>query len=104
MKIYYVTCPSHEVAANIANQLLVEKLIGCANIIPGMQSMYWWNEKIETSSECILLLKSPQSDDANKKIESRIKELHPYEVPCIMSVKIDSINSEYENWLVQSLK
>lgn len=104
MILYYIPCPNKESAEKIAGTLLSEKLIGCANIIPGMTSMYWWEGKIETSSEYILILKTLQSPDAQKNLEKRVQELHPYSVPCLMALPVASINQEYKNWLEQSLK
>ncbi|QDK46450.1 divalent-cation tolerance protein CutA [Bdellovibrio sp. ZAP7] len=104
MIIYYIPCPEQKSAENIARTLLQEKLIACANIIPGISSMYWWEGKIETSSEYILILKTLESSDANKNLESRVKELHPYEVPCVMALPVASINDSFKNWLEQSLK
>ncbi|MFM6930560.1 MAG: divalent-cation tolerance protein CutA [Bdellovibrio sp.] len=104
MILYYIPCPNKESAEKIASTLLNEKVIGCANIIPGMTSMYWWEGKIETSSEYILILKTLESSDARKNLESRVKELHPYSVPCLMALPVASINPEYKNWLEQSLK
>lgn len=104
MKIYYVPCPDQKCAETIARTLLQEKRIGCANVIPGMTSMYWWEGKIETSSEYILILKTLESSDANKNLESRITELHPYDIPCVMALDVASINDSFKNWLEQSLK
>lgn len=104
MILYYIPCPNKESAEKIAGALLNEKLIGCANIIPGMTSMYWWEGKIETSSEYILILKTLESSDAQKNLENRVRELHPYSIPCLMALPVASINPEYKNWLEQSLK
>ena len=104
MFLVYIPCPSTEVAEKIARTLLQEKLIGCANLIPGMKSLYWWEEKIEASSECILLLKTMESPDAKEKIFKRVTELHPYDVPCIMSFTPDQVNASYLSWLQSCLK
>ncbi|WP_413582332.1 divalent-cation tolerance protein CutA [Bdellovibrio sp. HCB288] len=104
MQICYIPCPNKETAEIIARTLLQEKLIGCANIIPGMSSMYWWEGKIETSNEYILILKTLESRDAGTKLQSRVQELHPYDVPCVMSLNVASINDSFKNWLEQSLK
>jgi periplasmic divalent cation tolerance protein len=104
MILYYIPCPDKECAENISRTLLTEKLIGCANIIPGMTSMYWWEGKIETSSEYILILKTLESSDARKNLEKRVQELHPYEIPCIMALPVAGINDSFKNWLEQNLK
>ncbi|MNT17127.1 Divalent-cation tolerance protein CutA [compost metagenome] len=66
--------------------------------------IYWWQGKIEASSECILLLKTLESSDAEFKIRKRVSELHPYETPCIMSFPNLGINESYRKWLEESLK
>ncbi len=99
MNLFYVPCPDINTAETISAVLLNEKLIGCANIIPGMTSMYWWEGKIEKSSECILILKTTQ--DA-KVLEQRLLELHPYKVPCLLQIPVASINDAYKNWLANS--
>ncbi|WP_413575495.1 divalent-cation tolerance protein CutA [Bdellovibrio sp. HCB290] len=104
MQIYYIPCPDKESAENIARTLLQEKLIGCANIIPGMSSMYWWEGKIESSQEVVLILKTIKGRDAGKNLQSRVQELHPYDVPCVMALNVASINDSFKNWLEQSLK
>ncbi|XGC81635.1 divalent-cation tolerance protein CutA [Bdellovibrio bacteriovorus] len=104
MILFYVPCPDKTVAQNVAKTLLEEKLIGCANIIPGMESMYWWDGKIETSSEYILILKTLATPDAQEVIRKRVQELHPYEVPCVMTLDVLGINESYKRWLESSMK
>ncbi|UOF02849.1 divalent-cation tolerance protein CutA [Bdellovibrio reynosensis] len=104
MVLLYIPCPDKKVAQNIAKTLLEEKLIGCANIIPGMESMYWWDGKIETSSEYILILKTLATPDAQEILRKRVLELHPYEVPCVMTLDVLGINESYKRWLESSMK
>ncbi len=102
LALFYIPCPDQATAEKISRTLLEEKLIGCANIIPGMTSMYWWDEKIETSSEYILILKTSKSSDALNILEKRILELHPYSVPCVMRLPVAAINESYKKWLEES--
>ncbi|HEY1078724.1 MAG TPA: divalent-cation tolerance protein CutA [Bdellovibrio sp.] len=104
MLLFYVPCPDKATAEKIARTLLEEKIVGCANIIPGMESMYWWQGKIEASSEYILLLKTLKTSDAQNRITNRVQELHPYEVPCVMTLPVLGINESFKNWLEESLK
>lgn len=105
MKLFYITCPDSEHAQKIAHQLLSEKLIACANILPQMQSLYWWKEKIEISTEAVLLIKTNFSEHLSREsLFERIKALHPYEVPCIMELKIGDVNEPYLTWIHQSLQ
>lgn len=104
MILFYIPCPDKASAEQIAQTLLNEKLVGCANIIPGMESLYWWQGKIESSSEHILLLKTPKTSDAQSIVTKRVLELHPYEVPCVMTLPNAGINESYKKWLEESLK
>ncbi len=104
MLLFYVPCPDKATAEKIARTLLEEKIVGCANIIPGMESMYRWQGKIEASSEYILLLKTLKTSDAQNRITNRVQELHPYEVPCVMTLPVLGINESFKNWLEESLK
>lgn len=99
MILFYIPCPDKACAEKISRTLLEEELIGCANIIPGMESMYWWEGKLETSSEHILILKVLKTSDAQDLVTKRVKELHPYDIPCIMTLPILGINPEYKKWL-----
>ncbi|MGZ3774735.1 MAG: divalent-cation tolerance protein CutA [Pseudobdellovibrionaceae bacterium] len=104
MLLFYIPCPDKDCAENISRTLLMEKLVACANIIPGMQSIYWWQGNIETSSEHILLLKTLKTPDAQERIAKRVSELHPYDVPCVMTLPVLGINESYKKWLEESLK
>lgn len=104
MILFYIPCPDKNTAQAIGKTLLEEKLVACANIISGMESMYWWEGKIETSSEYILLLKTLKTPDAQKNITKRVQELHPYDVPCVMTLDVLGINESYKKWLEESLK
>lgn len=64
--------------------------------------MYWWEGKIETSSEYILILKTSESSDALNSLEKRILELHPYDIPCVMRLPVAAINDSYKKWLEES--
>lgn len=101
MVLFYVPCPDTQTAETISRTLLEEKLIGCANIIPGVSSLYRWEGKIEISSECILILKVPKLVDTHLNLEARIAELHPYTTPCIMQLPVASINAAYKKWLAE---
>jgi len=96
MVMVYTTTPSEESAKKIGKKLLEEKLIGCYNTFK-IQSGYWWKGKIESSDEWGLLMKSTLSK--YKEIQSRIKELHDYDVPLIAGWIVPLINEEYYNWL-----
>ena len=95
--IFYVTCPDTKTAEGLGLKLLEKKLIACTNIIPGMKSLYWWQGKIETASEVVLILKGKSSH--KREIETLLKGLHPYENPCFLQIEIKDGSAEYLDWL-----
>ena len=103
MILFYGPCPDKKTAEDIGKALLQEKLIACVNIIPGMESMYWWQGKIETSSEYIMILKTLKTPDAQSRVTKRVLELHPYDVPCVMTLPVLGINDSYKKWLGENL-
>lgn len=84
-------------AKNIGSILLKKRLAACVNILPKMESMYWWNEKIESASEAVLLVKTRQS--LTKKLIAEIKKIHSYQCPCIFALPIIDGNGDYLRWL-----
>ncbi|HHY00539.1 MAG: divalent-cation tolerance protein CutA [Methanobacterium sp.] len=100
--IVYITTSDSEEAQQIAKNLLKEKIIACANIIPVMESIYWWEGELEEDVESILLVKT-SSKLVNKVIE-RVKEIHSYQTPCALEIQIKSGSKEYLDWLENALK
>ncbi len=101
LKMYYVPCPTTKTAQEIARALLENKKIGCANILPQMTSIYWWQDKIEQTDEVVLILKTHLE---HTEVEQAVKQLHPYEIPAIIEIKVNSTNQEYLSWIKSSLE
>ena len=99
--IILVTAKDKNEASKIAQGLLEAKLIACANIVNGLQSMFWWQDKIDTSKETLLILKSKSS--LFKKIEAKVKSLHSYQTPEIISISITNGNADYLKWIDSSI-
>jgi periplasmic divalent cation tolerance protein len=101
VRLFYVTCPDKALAEKIANTLLQEGLIACGNILPGMESIYRWEGKIEKAQEVVLILKSTalQAD----RIIGRVESLHSYNTPCILVLPVEKGNEAYVRWLQGSL-
>ena len=95
-----ITFPDAETARKISNQLVAEKFAACANILPGVESVYRWKGKIETANETLVFFKL--SEDRQAEFQQRLRSLHPYEVPEIICFNIDSGFPEYCNWVTQS--
>ncbi|MEC9205727.1 MAG: divalent-cation tolerance protein CutA [Pseudomonadota bacterium] len=85
------------ISKKISKKLLEEKACACVNIIPKVESHYFWNGKLQKSNEWLIMIKSQRK--YYKRIESIIKKLHNYEVPEIISIKIDQGIIEYLQWI-----
>jgi len=88
-------------AKRIAEKLVSEKLAACVNVIPNLTSFYWWRGKIERAGEVMLLAKT--STKKLDKLIARIKELHGYELPEVLVLKVDRGLPEYLKWIEESL-
>lgn len=99
--VIFVTVESEEQARVISMKLLECNLIACANIIPGVKSLYWWEGKIEESGELLLVIKSKKYklDD----IVDAVKKNHSYSVPEVIALPVVGGNPDYLKWLGDSL-
>jgi len=95
------TCPEGEVAKSLAQALVTEHLAACVNILPGLVSVYVWQGTLESSPESMLLIKTERQ--AYPKLEARLRELHPYELPEIIALDIERGLPDYLNWISQCL-
>lgn len=95
------TCPEGEAARELAEMLVSERLAACVNIMPGLTSIYPWQDAIETGQETLLLIKTEKA--AYSSLESRLRERHPYELPEIVAVPIERGLPDYLQWISQWL-
>jgi periplasmic divalent cation tolerance protein len=93
----YVTAASDALAQTIAAAVVSENLSVCANIIPGMRSVYRWQGKIEQREEVVLILKTQKK--LYPALEARIKTLHNDETPCIVALPITAGNKSFLQWI-----
>jgi periplasmic divalent cation tolerance protein len=100
LSLIYITCPDEKEAESLAERLLEAKLIACANIIPGMKSLYIWKGELNRDNEVILLLKTESKNF--EKIEKLILEEHSYECPCIFSLDIKQISEGFLNFIMDN--
>ena len=94
------TFPDQETAREISNELVTKKLAACANILPGVESIYRWKEQIESGNETLVLFKL--SEDRQSAFQEKLRSLHPYEVPEIIFVPISSGLPEYLRWVTEN--
>ena len=94
----FTTTGSRKDAEKIAEELVENKLAACVQIFP-VSSIYRWKGRIDRSREYLCIIKSKRG--LYKKIEETIKEIHPYEVPEIISFPISSGSKDYLEWLAE---
>ena len=97
----YITTKDEEEAKRIGKTLVEEKLAACVNIYP-VESIYRWEGNIEEDIEAAMLVKTKAG--LVEKVISRVRELHSYEVPCIVSLPIEKGNPEYLKWIEESTR
>ena len=89
-------------AETLAQALLTKRLAGCVQISGPIDSSYWWNNRLETSREWILTIKTRR--DLYKPLEKLLLELHPYDQPEIIATAVVEISAGYQKWLNEQVK
>jgi len=95
-----VTCANEEQGASIARSLVAERLAACVNLVDGIRSIYRWRDQLEDDRETLLLVKTRTQLLA--RLERRVRELHPYEVPEVMALRFYGGSKPYLDWLLDS--
>ena len=96
------TFPDRETAQRISTQLVTEKFAACANILPAIESIYRWKDKIESGNETLVLFKV--SEDRQTTFQEKLRSLHPYEVPEIIFVPITNGSPDYLRWVTENCR
>jgi len=99
--IVFTTCANKKEAKRIAASIIESKLAACVSIIDKIESFFWWQGKIDTASEVLLIIKSRKAKLA--KIIKLVKSLHSYVVPEIIGLPIISGYKPYLNWIDDSV-
>jgi periplasmic divalent cation tolerance protein len=95
------TCGTAEEAEAIARGLLERKLAACVSIVPQMRSLYRWQDKIEDSTEYLLLIKSTR--DLFEKVKAEVERMHTYQTPELIALPIVAGSENYLIWLEREL-
>lgn len=99
--VIFITTDTEREAERITKELLNEKLVACVNILPKINSHFWWKGKIDSVDEVLLTAKT-QSKFFND-IVKLVKKLHSYEIPEIIALPVIDGNKEYLNWISKSI-
>jgi periplasmic divalent cation tolerance protein len=96
-----VACGSVDEARKIARALVAQRLAACAQIVPGLESVYRWQGKVETANEVLLLVKTTEA--CWDRLVTLVSALHAYEIPEILAVPVVRGLAEYCDWMDEQL-
>lgn len=97
VRAVWVTTPSRRVAERIAKSALTDRLVACANLIPGVESHYWWKGNLEKSREWLVVMKT--TTRRLRELEKRVMELHPYDTPAFVVFPLVAGSDRYLEWV-----
>lgn len=98
ISVVFITAPDQETALLIGRSLVEERLAACANLLPGLRSIFHWQGRVEDEPEVLLILKTRA--ELVDGLTVRVKELHPYELPEVVALKVDGGLKGYLDWVV----
>lgn len=100
--VIFVTASSKGEAEKIANKLVEEKLAACVNIVSNVESVFWWEGKVDRANEVLLMVKSREENVP--EIITTVKSLHSYDVPEIIALPISAGFEPYLKWINESVR
>ena len=95
--VIYITASDKEEATSLARTLVRERLAACANVFDGVTSVYRWEGRVQEDAEAVIIAKTMQRR-LDRLIE-RVRTLHSYECPCVVSWQLTKGNSDYLDWI-----
>ncbi|MEP6604226.1 MAG: divalent-cation tolerance protein CutA [Spartobacteria bacterium] len=95
----FCTFPDAETARKVTKEIVDLRLAACGNVLPQVHSIYRWQDKVESADEILVLFKLDRA--RYEEFETKLKALHPYEVPEIIACKIDNGLPEYLRWVAE---
>ena len=98
----YMTAGSREEARKIGKELVISRLAACVNILDNMNSLYMWQGNVQDDSEVVMIAKT--TEDRVPQLVEKVKSLHSYECPCIVSIPISGGNQAFLDWIAEEVK
>lgn len=95
--VVLVTAPGIEVARQLARQVLEKRLVACVNIVPTIESHYWWKDQIESENESMMVMKTTKR--LLDALEESVQTAHPYDTPEIVTFPLTAGSRKYLDWL-----
>jgi periplasmic divalent cation tolerance protein len=97
VRVVLMTAPDPTTGARLAETLVNERLATCANLVPAVQSIYWWEGKVEHAGETLLILKTVEARVG--ELRERAVSLHPYDVPEVLVLEVAGGHAPYLDWV-----
>ena len=101
-RIVLTTAGSMEEARRLANALVEERLAACTSLVPQVESIYRWEGRVENAAEILLVIKT--NAEKLERLEARLHELHSYETPEFLVLKVEAGSRDYLAWLASGLR
>ena len=102
LRLVYMTAGSAEEARTIGEALVADELAACVNLIEGMSSIYRWQGEIQRDTETVIIAKTRV--DRVSALTERVKALHSYDCPCVVSLPIEGGNGDFLAWIENQTK
>jgi periplasmic divalent cation tolerance protein len=102
IRLVLCSFPDLDSARQIGTLLVERQLAACVNLLPGAESIYHWQGKVESAQEVLALFKT--SAEAWPELEEALAQAHPYEVPEIIAIRPDAVAGPYRDWLMGCLR
>ncbi len=100
--VVLVTCPNRRIGARLAQSVIEHRLAACVNLVPGIESVFRWQGKLERAREVLLIVKTTQGRLA--ALQRHLVSQHPYDVPEVIALSIVAGNPPYLAWIAQSVR
>ena len=98
----YMTAGSKDEARKIGKELVISRLAACVNILDNMNSFYMWQGKVQDDAEIVMIAKT--TEERVPELVEKVKSLHSYECPCIVSIPVSGGNQAFLDWIAEETK
>lgn len=102
IRFVYITAVDLKQAKEIGRELVISRLAACVNIFERMNSMYLWEGKLQEETEAVLIAKTTR--DRVEALTEKVRTLHGYEIPCIVSIPVEGGNPDFLSWIAGEVR
>jgi periplasmic divalent cation tolerance protein len=101
-RLILITAPDLETARKLSRAALESRLVACANLVPAIESHYWWQGRIESGTEVLVLLKT--TDERISALQHLVLEQHPYDTAAFVVLPLEAGSPKYLAWIMDSVR